>query len=639
MKLFSETLFGRCWAKLTTKQELNLENAERSEEPAVAVIYQPKEDEAYPMKNDSDNRNGDVALPIAQNYTKPKEKSLLARRLYILSWIGSYEREKGMSDLIAGITLGMTIIPQSIAYAALAGLSSEYGLYSAFMGSIIYVFFGTIPQVSIGPTSLMALLTLQYCSDKPVQIVIVLAFMAGLVELLMGVFRLGFIVNFIPSPVTKAFTSGTALIVALVQMKTLFGVKVKGIPTPAEFWNNIKVPDAIVGVTCLVVLLLLRQLSSVNFKKKNETTRRLKKLLWYISISRNALVVFVLSFIAYMWIKKSSIEAIPFSLSSKVTSGLPQFKLPPFSFESGNRTYGFFDICSELGSGLIVVPIVAVLANVAIAKAFVKDSQLDASQEMLTLGLCNLAGSFFSAMPTCGAFTRSAVSQASGVRTPMAGIYTGIIVFSALSILTPYFQYIPKSSLSAVLIAAVIFMVDFSPFLNLWKNNKKDFFSWTGCLVVCLIAGVEVGLLYGIVLNMIFVLLRLGNPKVDVNLKQCDSVTYVHIKPMSDVYFSGADAIRTEIRSACILYRYDFPVVLDCSRFMLFDATFIEMLNAVAKEINEQKQIFVLQSLSEKHKPLFPAANSNIIFAMDPLTVDDFMTAEKKANGNGSLMA
>lgn len=110
----------------------------------------------------------------------------------------------------------------------------------------------------------------------------------------------------------------------------------------------------------------------MNFKKKNETTRRLKKLLWYISISRNALVVFVLSFIAYMWIKKSSIEAIPFSLSSKVTSGLPQFKLPPFSFESGNRTYGFFDICSELGSGLIVVPIVAVLANVAIAKAFGK---------------------------------------------------------------------------------------------------------------------------------------------------------------------------------------------------------------------------------------------------------------------------
>ncbi|XP_061393915.1 sodium-independent sulfate anion transporter [Musca vetustissima] len=639
MKPFSETLFGRCWAKLTRRQEFNLNNAERREEPAVAVEPKPKGDEALPMKHDSDATNGDVGLQIGQNYTMPKQKNLLVRRFYILSWIGSYDREKAVADLIAGITLGMTIIPQSIAYAALAGLSSEYGLYSAFIGSIIYVFFGTIPQVSIGPTSLMALLVLQFCADKPVEFVIVLAFMAGLFEFLMGVFQLGFIVNFIPSPVTKAFTSGTALIVALVQVKTLFGVRIKGIPTPAEFWNNIKVPDAIVGVICLVVLLLLRQLSSVEFKKKTDSTRRIKKLLWYISISRNALVVFTLSFIAYLWIQKSSFEAIPFSLSSKVSSGLPQFKLPPFSFESGNRTYGFLDICSELGSGLGVVPIVAVLANVAIAKAFVKDSQLDASQEMLTLGLCNLAGSFFSAMPTCGAFTRSAVSQASGVRTPMAGIYTGIIVFSALSILTPYFQYIPKSSLSAVLIAAVIFMVDFSPVKTLWKNNKKDFFSWTGCLLVCLIAGVEVGLLYGILLNMIFVLLRLGNPKVEVNLKQCDTVAYVHVKPLSDVYFSGVDSIRTEIRSACILYRYDFPIVLDCSRFMLFDATFIEMLTAVAKEIAEQKQMFILQSLSEKYKSLLPADNSNIHYAMNPLTMDDFLVPEKKANGNGALMA
>ena len=162
---------------------------------------------------------------------------------------------------------------------------------------------------------------------------------------------------------------------------------------------------------------------------------------------------------------------------------------------------------------------------------------------MLTLGLCNLAGSFFSAMPTCGAFTRSAVSQASGVRTPMAGIYTGLIVLSALSILTPYFQYIPRSSLAAVLIAAVVFMVgyifiyliyisniclldqiDLTPLKELWRTNKKDFFSWTGSLIMCLIAGVEMGLLFGIVVSMICILLRLGNPRVEVNLKQVRSV-------------------------------------------------------------------------------------------------------------------
>ncbi|XP_065369767.1 sodium-independent sulfate anion transporter [Calliphora vicina] len=586
--------------------------------------FEAKEDDnSYPVKSgDCVDLNIDI---IDDKYTKAKEPHWFFRRVFILTWIRLYDREKAIADLIAGITLGLTIIPQSIAYAALAGLSSEYGLYTAFIGSIIYVFFGTIPQVSIGPTSLMALLVLQYCSDKPVEFVIVLAFLAGLVELLMGIFRLGFIVSFIPSPVTKAFTTGTSLIVTLVQLKNLLGIRIKGVPTPIQIWEGINIPDATVGIICLIVLLSLRQLSNVTFKKQSDSTRRLKKTLWYISISRNAFVVFFCGLIAYLWIHKSSLQAVPFSLSSKVQSGMPSIHLPPFAFEHNNRTYVFTDICRELGSAIIVVPIVAVLANVAIAKAFVKDGQLDASQEMLTLGLCNLAGSFFSAMPTCGAFTRSAVSQASGVRTPMAGIYTGIIVLSALSILTPYFQYIPKSSLSAVLIAAVIFMVDFEPMKTLWKTNKKDFLSWSGCLIVCLLAGVEMGLLYGIVVNMIFVLLRLGNPKLEVGLKRCDNLTYVYIQPQSDIYFAGVEHLRTEIRAACSLYRNDFPIVVDCSRFMLFDATFIEMINAVAKDLKENEVMLILQLLSLKQQRLLPI-NSNIRYVNERIiTVADLM--------------
>ncbi|KAL9897198.1 sodium-independent sulfate anion transporter isoform 2-T3 [Glossina fuscipes fuscipes] len=575
-----------------------------------------EEDEALPMKNAHYFDDDTDQVDLKAKYEKPKQPNWLFRRIYILTWIRHYDREKAISDLIAGITLGLTIIPQSIAYAALAGRSSEYGLYTAFIGSIIYVFFGTIPQVSIGPTSLMSLMVLQYCYEKPIEIVIVLAFLAGCVELIMGIFQLGFIVSFIPSAVNKAFTTGTSIIVALCQIKNLLGVKLKGIPTPKAFFENIKVADAIVGITCFLILLALRQLSSVKFKKESPATRRLKKLLWYISISRNALVVFTCGMIAYFWIQKSSFDAIPITLSSKVDSGIPTIKLPPFAFIHGNRTYVFSDICRELGSGILVVPIVAVLANVAIAKAFVKDGILDASQEMLTLGICNVAGSFFSAMPTCGAFTRSAVSQASGVRTPMAGIYTGIIVLSALSILTPYFQYIPKSSLSAVLIAAVIFMVDFKPLTELWKTNKKDFISWLGCVIVCLAAGVEMGLLYGIILNMIFVLLRLGKPKLEVNLKKCDNLIYVHIKPMSDIYYTGVELIRTEIRSACFLYRNDFPIVLDCSRFMLFDSTFLEMLNAVAKDLRENNVLLILQFFPDKHKE-FLNENSNIRFAND----------------------
>ncbi|SPP81004.1 sodium-independent sulfate anion transporter isoform X2 [Drosophila guanche] len=591
-----------------------------------------EEKEKYTLQNGDDcydQANGHT-VDVEGKYTKAKQAHWLLRRIYILSWIRSYDRERAFADLIAGITLGLTIIPQSIAYAALAGLSSEYGLYSAFIGSIIYVFFGTIPQVSIGPTSLMAILTLQFCADKPVQVVIVLAFLAGLVELAMGVFQLGFIVSFIPAPVTKAFTSGTAVIVVFAQIKNLLGVRVKGFPSIGEFFGSIRPSDAAMGIFCLVVLLSLRLLSQVKFKQDSPMTRRLKKVLWYISISRNALVVFFTGLLVFIWVKKSSLEAVPFALSSKVSSAMPSIKLPPFAFEYQNRTYVFTDILHELGSGIVVVPIVAVLANVAIAKAFVKDGNLDASQEMLTLGLCNIAGSFFSAMPTCGAFTRSAVSQASGVRTPMAGIYTGLIVLSALSILTPYFQYIPKASLSAVLIAAVIFMIDLAPVKELWQTNKKDFFSWVGSFIICLVAGVELGLLFGIVLSMVFILLRLGNPKIEVSLKQEESLTYVHVVPQSDIYYTGVDTLRGELRGASSLYRHDFPVVLDCSRFMQFDATFTEMLTAVSKEMAENDVLLILQNMSLKVQQMLPVIG-NVRFCQEDSQLISHLQQEKES--------
>ncbi|XP_023164585.2 sodium-independent sulfate anion transporter isoform X1 [Drosophila hydei] len=593
------------------------EVAGKRPQATVSTIYDPNGDGEvkYTAKNGDDcyELSHSLEMDMQSRYSAPKEAHWLLRRIYILTWIRSYDRTQAFADLIAGITLGLTIIPQSIAYAALAGLSSEYGLYSAFIGSIIYVFFGTIPQVSIGPTSLMAIMTLQFCADKPVQIVIVLAFLAGFVELLMGVFQLGFIVSFIPAPVTKAFTSGTAVIVVLAQMKSLLGIRLKKVASIENYFENIIMSDTILGITCLCLLLALRRLSQVQFKQDTPLTQRLKKVLWYISISRNALIVFFSGLMVYVWVHKSSLQAIPFALSSKVSSAMPSIQLPPFAFEHENRTYVFTDILHELGSGVILVPIVAVLANVAIAKAFVKDGKLDASQEMLTLGLCNLAGSFFSAMPTCGAFTRSAVSQASGVRTPMAGIYTGLIVLSALSILTPYFQYIPRASLAAVLIAAVVFMIDLTPIKELWRTNKKDFFSWTGSLVMCLIAGVEMGLLFGIVVSMICILLRLGNPRIEVTLKQCESNYYVHIVPQSDIFYTGVDMLRTEIVSACLLYRNDFPIVVQCSRFMQFDATFVEMLNAVSKELAKDNVVLVLQHMSLKQQQMLPVT-SNIRF-------------------------
>lgn len=176
-------------------------------------------------------------------------------------------------------------------------------------------------------------------------------------------------------------------------------------------------------------------------EKPSSRQRFINKILWLVSTARNAIVVIVCSTIAY---KMESSSGSPFILTGPVRSGLPHFGLPPFSTQVNNRTLSFTEMCTELGPAILLVPIIGVLGNVAIAKAFANGNNVDASQELLTLGICNVLGSCASAMPVTGSFSRSAVNHASGVKTPMGGLYTGILILLALSLLTPYFYFIPK---------------------------------------------------------------------------------------------------------------------------------------------------------------------------------------------------
>lgn len=169
----------------------------------------------------------------------------------------------------------------------------------------------------------------------------------------------------------------------------------------------------------------------------------ISKMIWLISTARNAIIVVVCSTIAY---KMDSAGGSPFVLTGPVRSGLPTFGLPPFTTIMNNRTLNFMEMCSELGPAIVLVPIIGVLGNVAIAKAFANGESVDATQELLCLGICNVLGSCASAMPVTGSFSRSAVNHASGVKTPMGGLYTGALILLALSLLTPYFYFIPKGA-------------------------------------------------------------------------------------------------------------------------------------------------------------------------------------------------
>ncbi|XP_063240339.1 sodium-independent sulfate anion transporter-like isoform X2 [Bacillus rossius redtenbacheri] len=531
-------------------------------------------------------------------------KSALLRHVSVLRWLPSYSRLDALGDLVAGVTLGLTMMPQSIAYASLAGLSAEYGLYSSFMGGLVYMVFGTIKEVSIGITSLMALVTFEYTHDLPMEFVFLLTFLCGCVQLLMGLLNLGILVDFISVPVTSGFTTATSLIIIAAQLKGLLGLQ--GLKASNFVDNLLKVGarlgetrlwDAVLGGACIAVLLAIRKMKDLHIGPKDiscqtRTMQILNKCIWFFTISRNATVVLICSVIAF---KLSSNGITPFLLSGRIQSGLPPLGPPSFSARSGNSTYSFVQMCEQLGSGIAVVPLVSVLANVAIAKAFSAGKSLDATQEMLALGLCNVFGSFVQSTPTTGAFTRSAVSHASGVRTPLAGLYSATLILLALSYLTPYFYYIPRATLSAVLISAVVFMVEYDVMVRLWSKSKRDLFALLLTLGTCLLFGVEVGLLVGALFNASQLLYFWARPAVDVRIcKGRRGGEYVLVTPDIGLLYPAMDYLRTELgKVASRDAKGILPVVVNCAYFKGADYTTAQGIKLLLKDFQCYRQPLV----------------------------------------------
>ncbi|CAH1376845.1 unnamed protein product [Tenebrio molitor] len=512
-----------------------------------------------------------MSKPLETPKIKFSLGALLRRHISILQWLPKYTKADVVADFIAGLTVGLTMMPQSIAYANLAGLPAQYGLYTAFIGSFTYVFFGTIKEVSIGPTSLMALLTFSYTEGLPVDYVILLAFLAGCVEFLMGLLKLGFLVDFISPCVTSGFTSAMSVTIVCSQLKNLLGLR--KLQNHGVFdvlhqvfarYAEIRWPDTILGLSCIAFLFAFKQLPKIKTR-----SGFLRKTFWLLGISKNALIVLLTSILGFYFVKYRG--ASPFVLSGAVPSGLPTLMVPSFGIRSGNDTVGFLEMVHTLGSSIFVLPMAAVLANVAIAKAFASGVIVDATQEMMTLGLCNIFGSFIQAMPSCGAFTRSAVASSSGVRTPLQGIYSGTVILLALSFLTPYFYYIPRATLAAVLISAIMTMFDYQIFPKLWRCNKFDFFLTLTTVIIGVCYGVEVGIIAGGLLNLLILLKVWTRPRVTTEIRMDHQGNdYIYVRPEVGLFYAATDHLTTKIIQAYNSTK-GLPIVLDCSGIIQVD--------------------------------------------------------------------
>lgn len=450
-------------------------------------------------------------------------------KLPIVTWLPKYSLLDAQSDVISGLTVALTVLPQGLAYALIANLPQQYGLYSAFMGVFVYTLLGTSKDITLGPTAIMSLMTAAFATspveDDPT-FAIVLCLFCGIVQLVMGILHLGIMVNFISYPVINAFTSAAAITIAVGQVKGILGLK----DIPREFLHMVyetckKIPetriwDLAMGVISLIILFLLKQVRKMKFKPNpNGEPLRLgqkvfRKFIWLIGIGANAIIVITAAgVVAIMHMYGYTSQ---FSITGYVKPGLPPFKPPSFSVQNGNSTIEAGEILQTIGTGLFIVPLLGLVESIAIGKAFARQNnyRINPTQELLAIGIANIASSFVSAYPVTGSFSRTAVNSQSGVRTPMSGVITGAVIILALQFLTPLFKFIPKSALSAVIISAVIQMVDYEILKKFWKVDKVALIPWVFTFLTSFGVGIEYGILIGIGVQLLLLLYPIARPKI-----------------------------------------------------------------------------------------------------------------------------
>ncbi|XP_030558514.1 sodium-independent sulfate anion transporter [Drosophila novamexicana] len=483
----------------------------------------------------------DVGTLIRESGRKFCRPATITNKFPILSWLPRYRSGYVVQDFIAGFTVGLTTIPQAIAYGVVAGLEPQYGLYSAFMGCFTYIVFGSCKDVTIATTAIMALMVNQYATISPDYAVLV-CFLAGSIILILGLLNMGVLVRFISIPVITGFTMAAATTIGSAQINNLVGLKGPSndlLPSWQHFFMNltsIRIWDALLGVLTLVFLLLMKQLTKIKWGHR---------LVWkYLSLSRNALAVIFGTFLAYILSRDGN---QPFRVTGNITAGLPPFRLPPFSTVVDGEYVSFGDMISTVGASLASIPMIAILEIVAISKAFSKGKIVDASQEMIALGMCNIMGSFVLSMPVTGSFTRTAVNNASGVRTPLGGAVTGALVLMALAFLTQTFYYIPKSTLAALIIAAMISLVELERISEMWNAKKRDLFPFVVTIVTCLFWSLEYGIVCGIVANLIYILYSSARPQVLITLEKINGyeVALVDVKQKLD--YASAEYLKEKV--------------------------------------------------------------------------------------------
>lgn len=512
----------------------------------------------------------------------------------IFQWLPNYKKAYLSGDVSAGLTVGIMLIPQGMAYAMIAGLPPVFGLYASLIPQVIYAVMGTSRQLAVGPVAMDSLLVTAGLGalaisgiDEYIAMAIFLALFMGTIQLAFGLLRMGFLVNFLSKPVISGFTSAAALIIGLSQLKHFLGTEIEGsnqvhilLQNAFSTLENTNFISVAIAITAIILIKAIKKING--------------------SIPA-ALVVVVLGIATVYFF---GLNEMGVKIVGEVPKGLPEFSIPEIDFSR----------VSELLPIALTLALIAFMEAISVAKAVEErhtDYKVDANQELIALGTSNIVGSFFQSYPTTGGFSRTAVNDLSGAKTGIAAIVSASVVGLTLLFLTPLFYYLPNAVLAAIIMVAVLGLIDIKFPIELSKNRRDEFFLLIATFLITLTVGIKEGILLGVLISLVLLVYRISMPHIAVlgripgtqyfkNIERFEDTVEIYeefliLRFDAQLYFGNKDYFKNELlkqidkKGPSLKY-----IILNAEAINYIDSSAIYLLRRTVQELRNRRLQLVI---------------------------------------------
>ncbi len=514
------------------------------------------------------------------------------------AWLSHYDRTTLSSDLVAAVIVTIMLIPQSLAYASLAGLPPQVGLYASIAPLLLYAVFGSSRVLAVGPVAVVSLMTATAIGDLAAAgsqatwtLALTLAFISGLMLLLMGFLRLGFLTNFLSHPVISGFITASALLIAAGQLKVILGVQADGSHFFELMWGLAKrLPDihaltATLGL-CTVGFLFWARRGAKPLLLRTGLSSRLAD-----GLAKAAPVFGIAMTAALTWAGQWHHQGV--RIVGTVPQGLPPLTLPLMDWA----------VWQQLAGPALLISVVGFVESVSVSRTLAakRRQRIEPDRELIALGASNLGAALSGGFPVTGGFSRSVVNFDAGAQTPAAGIFTAFGILLAALLLTPALYFVPQATLSATIVVAVLSLVDLRILRRTWVYSRSDFMAVATTVLVTLLAGLEAGLMAGVSLSLLLYLYKTSRPHIaEVGLvpgtehfrnvlrhKVWLSPKLATLRVDESLYFANARALEDRV-NALVAERPQLQhLVLQCSAINDIDASALESLEAIDQRLRE----------------------------------------------------